>query len=237
MTRIIICVISILGCLPSMAEDDPAKLLSLRESWKGAKERSLRPVKEKYLTALIKLRDDLTKQRRLEDAVQVREEIEVLTQGADPKSEETKMPIRLKSLRAVYDRETRRLDEMNDRKYASALKKLQDGYARKGELENALAVGKEISSLSDDKGSVVGQWQLVMNGKIRPGVYMEMYEDGRFEVKGEPQWSGNYRFLNSKRTKIKRTCNNGKVFLIQYDEKTDTLIQEGKASYLRWKSE
>ena len=104
-----------------------------------AKEKQARPIKEKYLNALIKLRGRLTKEGAVEDAVLVREEIEILTQGKERQLEKESRSD-LGRLRGIYERELATLEASLDKKYEVALGKLQRSFQNEKKLEAVLAV-------------------------------------------------------------------------------------------------
>lgn len=131
---------------------EPDKLVSLRDSWRRAKERDARPIKVNYLNALTKLRDRLTQQQAFGNAVLVQEEIKALTEGADREQEggdDSGRPAVLATLCEKYDRDMARMREGNDRKYGEALKALRKRYAQAGELEAAMAVQAELGKLEE----------------------------------------------------------------------------------------
>ena len=150
---VLIVVSSIAGVTPCLAGDkasEPQKLTALRSSWKQAKERDARPVKGKYLNALIDLRKRLTQQGSLEGALLVRDEIEVLTQGKEreqPKDGQG-VPSRLTTLRATYERELARIDKVDDKKYVGALTAMQASFQKADKLDAALAIKRELEGLT-----------------------------------------------------------------------------------------
>jgi hypothetical protein len=82
--------------------------------------------------------------------------------------------------------------------------------------------------------SVIGNWQLYQpDGSLgcENQYYATLHPDGRFEVIGQPDWSGNYRHVNA--TTIKRTCKNGEEFTIQYNAVTGRLMQNDGYTYRR----
>lgn len=133
-------------------EAEPEKLVNLRESWTKAKGVGARPIKEGYLTSLINLRENFTKSNRLEGALLVREEIEILTQGKarDPEDDNTKGPTQLLELRKSYQREMARLTATKDRIYLGALDKMQRRFSGQGQLEAAVAVKAEIDKVRSE---------------------------------------------------------------------------------------
>lgn len=166
--------------IPVFAQDspnEPEKLASLREAWTRAKVRDARPIKEKYLNALTKLRDNLTERNRLDDAVLVRSEIKYLAKVAEEGEElPTGGPAKLKELRKIYGREMERMAEGNDRKYVGALKKLGTSYSKARKLEAALAVRAEIEKVESA--------EVEFNGKFR-----EFKEGARLFSNREYTWT------------------------------------------------
>lgn len=179
----------------SLAE--PGKLTDLRDAWTQAKVRGARPIKEKYLEALIALRDRYTKQSRLGDAVLVRDEIKVLTEGREREKEldgEGAAPAELAALRATYDREIERMEAVNDRKYVAALKTMQRGFTTKGDLESVLAVKAELGRVEGRSESADGEHKyaaIELTSSI-PNISVE-----KLEV-GVERLSGGYRPTFSK---------------------------------------
>lgn len=75
------------------------------------------PASTTYLTTLLSLEEQLTKQERLGSALEVREEIEALTQGTESAldDEDARGADRLAVARGTYDRELARVLEPNRR--------------------------------------------------------------------------------------------------------------------------
>jgi hypothetical protein len=247
MTRLLLILFSFAAHAEESLAPEPEKLTKLREAWTQAKEREFRPIKENYLNALIKLRKQLTGQDNLAGALLVRDEIEFLTQGKERADDGDGQgtPRQLSSLRSVYQVSIDKVVAENDQKYLAALEAMRSQFATAGDLEGALAIRNELELLrnrgapqgapEEDGVSLLGEWQLIeKSGTRRPGVYMELHADGTFEVKGERQWSGTWKFSNATRTRIQRKCDNGSSFTIRYEEETGQLIQNDGASYGRF---
>ena len=170
-------------CAQEKNVPEPGKLTSLRQAWIDAKEKKSRPIKDKYLTALIGLRKKLTRQGKLEEAVLVQDEIAALGEGRprvetdEGKSAGTR---ELNSLRTTFVREMARMNQSLDNKYVAALKEMQQAFTKKEALEPALAVQAEINRVAapDD---AEGGWQALKGTKpvaIAPGrdPFLKLYQ-------------------------------------------------------------
>ena len=188
LTLLLVAVVHSLAPAQDAGESEPEKLTALRTSWLNAKEREARPLKDKYLDALQKLRTQLTQRGNLEEAILVRAEIERLTQVApkDTKPAEEgalqKNSAELQRLRRVFDNEIARLERENDHKYETALDALQKSYERAGKLESALAVKQELKAIRpDDLEPSVEALRIPASAKSWNGHSYRVYEASKID--------------------------------------------------------
>ena len=128
-------------------ETSPIELKNLRVTWGEANERDAKPIKKKYVAALETLRTQLTQRGDLEGAIVVRDEIEALTKDGKRPEAKAGVPDKFISLQHTYERELKRVMGWNQKKYRTALEALQNRFKKKGDLEGALAIKRELAEL------------------------------------------------------------------------------------------
>lgn len=141
----------LLSLLPARADGtvDPEKLNSLRQKWIQAKAKSTQPLRDKYLKALTALRKKLTQGGKLEEAILVRDEIELLKKGELTElSDGGGIPSQLILQRQAYDRGIAQVTKELERKYITALQKLRKSFGESDQLEAAVAVTNELDKIA-----------------------------------------------------------------------------------------
>ncbi len=88
------------------------------------------------------------------------------------------------------------------------------------------------------KSPMIGDWVgYTQNGTRVNAPVHSIRADGRIELKGLPTASGTYKFTNTDKTSMKRTCKDGQVYVLNYDKETDTILQSEGSVFRREKQD
>ncbi|WP_395746026.1 hypothetical protein [Prosthecobacter sp.] len=153
-TRIISTLVFIglmIASLSSGRAAEPVQLTSLRKSWEQARDRAAQPLDAGYLADLQKLLDTFTRSNQLEEALAVKNEIQSVAGNAGVAASNAatpvKRPAQLETLRKAWLQSRDKAVQPSDAVYARELQKLQESYAKAGQLEDALAAKNELEKV------------------------------------------------------------------------------------------
>lgn len=119
-------------------KEEPEQLTKLRNAYLDAHLAALKPVTEKYLAGLAKLREKFTKSGNLEAALIVQSE-----ENGKNETPEANQPRQLITLNRIYKRAKDQESAKVTKKYVTALQSLQKKLTKSGDLSGAMYVKKE----------------------------------------------------------------------------------------------